>query len=436
MTATSPVLSADAVSPDAAAGGLFGLLRGPREIVLGVGQRAAVPEIVGRHGTRALVVTDPRLGTDPALAELVDSLRGAGVPTAVFDDARPELPVDGVAVATDAAGRHGADVVVGFGGGSCLDLAKVVALGLAHGGRPQDYYGEHRVPGPVAPVVAVPTTSGTGSEVTPVAVLTDRERTMKIGISSAHLIPVAAVCDPELTVSCPAPVTAAAGADALVHAIEAFTAVRREPTSTLATERVFVGKAVLTDVLALLAIREAAGNLQRACTHPDDLAARSAMMFAALAGGLAFGTAGTAAAHALQYPVGALTRTPHGAGVGTLIPYVMAYNLPVRTPELAQVARAVGVVDDGADELATARRAVHAVQDLLTTVGIPRTLRDLGMPTDGLARAAGEAMTARRLVENNPRPVDERSASRVLQAAYDGDIDRLLAQDAGQEGRA
>jgi alcohol dehydrogenase class IV len=415
---------------------LFALLRGPREILLGAGQRAAVPDIVRRHGGRVAVVTDPRLGADPALAELVDGLRGAGVAVSVFDQALPELPVDQVEAATAQARSHGAEVVVGFGGGSCLDLAKVVALGLAHGGRPQDFYGENQVPGPVVPVVAVPTTAGTGSEVTPVAVLADPERTMKIGISSPHLIPAAAVCDPELTVSCPPGVSAAAGADALVHCIEAFTAVRRPATPELAAERVFVGKSALTDAFALLGIRQAATHLARACSHPDDLAARSGMMLAALAGGLAFGTAGTAAAHALQYPVGALTHTPHGTGVGTLIPYVMAFNLPVRTPELAEVAHALGVEPDGGvpaggvagggpdggADVRAAQAAVHAAADLLASVGIPRTLAELGMPADRLSWAAGEAMTARRLVENNPRPLDEAAALALLRAAHRGDL--------------
>lgn len=417
---------------------LSGLLRGPQEILFGAGRRDAVPQVVARHGSRVLVVTDPRLGADPATAALVDALTASGAAVAVYDEALPELPTDQVEAVTAQARRHGTDVVVGFGGGSCLDLAKVVALGLAHEGRPQDHYGENRVPGPTVPVVAVPTTAGTGSEVTPVAVLTDPDRTMKIGISSPYLIPVAAVCDPELTLSCPRQVTAAAGADALTHAVEAFTAVRRTPTATLAHERVFVGKGVLTDVFALLAVREVGQHLVTACTHPEDLDARAGMMLAALAGGLAFGTAGTAAAHALQYPVGALTHTAHGIGVGTLVPYVMAFNARARTPEMAQVAAAlaegaaasggaeragrVGGAADEVDDDALAARAPSAVRDLLSAVGIPLTLAELGMPEDRLDWAAEQAMTARRLVENNPVPFDEQAARGVLRAAYDGDL--------------
>jgi alcohol dehydrogenase class IV len=405
--------------------GGFGLLRSPREVVLGVGQRRVLPAVVQSLGSRALVVTDPHLAAGAALPELVDSLTRAGVAVRVFDETVPELPLEQVPVAAELAGRHGADVVLGFGGGSCLDLAKVLALLLAHGGEPADYYGEGLVPGPIAPVVAVPTTAGTGSEVTPVAVVTDPGRTIKVGISSPHLIPAVAVCDPELTVSCPRSVTAAAGADALTHGIEAFTAVRRPPTPELSRERVFVGTNALTDLFALEAVRTAFAHLKRACDAPDDLDARSGMMRAALTGGLAFGTAGTAAAHALQYPIGALTHTPHGAGVGALIPYVMAFNAAERVDKLGEIARAIGTGDRESDAAALARSAVRSVADLLASVGIPRTIADLGVAGDRLPDMARDAMHARRLVENNPRPLTEESALVLLRAAHAGDLSVL-----------
>jgi alcohol dehydrogenase len=402
--------------------GGFGLLRSPREVLLGVGQRRTLPAVVQALGLRALVVTDPHLAAGTGLRELVDGLTGSGVAVRVFDEAAPELPLEQVPVAAEVARRHDADVVLGFGGGSCLDLAKVVALLLAHGGEPGDYYGEGLVPGPIAPVVAVPTTAGTGSEVTPVAVVTDPSRTIKVGISSPHLIPAVAVCDPELTVSCPRAVTAAAGADALTHGIEAFTAVRRAPTPELSRERVFVGTNVLTDLFALEAVRSVAAHLQRACDVPDDLRARSGMMRGALAGGFAFGTAGTAAAHALQYPIGALTHTSHGAGVGALMPYVMAFNAAERVEKLGEIARAMGADGGEAEPAPLARVAVRAVADLLASVGIPPTLADLGVPADRLPDMARDAMSARRLVENNPRPLDEESALVLLRAAHAGDL--------------
>lgn len=404
--------------------GEWGVLRGPREVLFGVGQREAVGAVAARHGTSAFVVTDPRLAADPALGELVHHLSSSGMRVQVYDGTEPDVPVGLVAGCLEGARRHGTDVVVGFGGGSCLDLAKVVALLLAHGGRVRDYYGELQVPGPTVPVVAVPTTAGTGSEVTPVAVLNDPGRTSKVGISSPHLIPVAAICDPELTITSPAALTASAGADALSHCVEAFTAVRRPAERHTAVSRVFVGKGVLTDQWALLGIRCIAANLKRACTTPEDVQARSSMMLGALAGGYALGTAGTAAAHALQYPIGALTHTPHGVGVGALLPYVMAFNRMHRVAELAEVARAFGGswsdVGDADEALSVA--AVRAVAGLLRSVGVPGDLSALGVPEHRLPWAAAEAMTARRLVENNPRPLDVDAALQVLRAAFTGDL--------------
>lgn len=173
------------------------------------------------------------------------------------------------------------------------------------------------MPGPVLPVIAVPTTAGTGSEATPVAVISDPDRTLKVGISSPHLLPRVAICDPDLTLTCPPALTAIAGADALTHAIEAFTAGRRAPSPELAQRHVFIGKSALTDHFALLAIRLLGRSLERACHDGADEEARADVMLAALA-----------AAHAIQYPVGALTHTAHGLGVATLLPYGWRPSLP------------------------------------------------------------------------------------------------------------
>ena len=204
-------------------------------------------------------------------------------------------------------------------------MAKCASLMLTHGGALRDYYGEFKVPGPILPVIAVPTTAGTGSEATPVAVISDASRTLKVGISSPYLIPAAAICDPELTMTCPPSLTAIAGADALTHAIEAFTAARRGTDAELAQKHVFIGKSALSDHFALLAIRLLGRSLERAYKTAADEDARADVMMGALAAGCAFGTAGTAAAHAIQYPVGALTTRPRPRRRDVL-PYVMTYN--------------------------------------------------------------------------------------------------------------
>ena len=405
---------------------MLGVLRGPRQVLFGAGQRHALGAVTAALGSRALVCTDARFAETAEYAELVRGLERAGVAVTAFTEVLPDVPVHQVTECAELAAAARPDVVVGMGGGSCLDLAKAVAVVLTHGGVASDYYGELRVPGPVLPVVALPTTAGTGSEVTPVAVLTDPERTSKVGISSPYLVPHTAVCDPELTLGCPPALTASAGADALSHVVEAFTAVRRPVRPELATERVFVGKNELTDAYALLGIRLIAGSLQRAWSEPGDLVAREAMRLGATAGGFALGSAGTAVAHAIQYPVGALTHTPHGVGVGALLPYVMEFNRPERVPELAAVAVAMGAGADGAPE-DLADEAIDRVAALLASVGIPSTLAELGLPGDQLRWTAEQAMGAERLVANNPRPLDADSVERIVRAAHAGDRAALRA---------
>lgn len=393
----------------------FGLLRQPREVLFGPGQRAAVPAIAASLGKRVAIVTDERLTGDPCFRELLEGLAAAGVTgVTVFDRTEPDLPLASVDAAVARLREPRPDVLVGLGGGSCLDLAKVVAVLLTHGGSPRDYYGEFAVPGPVLPVVAVPTTAGTGSEVTPVAVLGDPELTMKIGISSPHLIPYAAVVDPELTHSCPPGLTASVGADALAHVVESFTAIRHPGTPSLGRERVFVGKSALTDRYALHGVELIGRSLCAAVEGSPE--ARADMMMAALCGGFALGTAGTAAAHALQYPVGAMTHTPHGVGVGVLLPYVMAFNGSERPEEMARIARLLGA-DPGADPV---KAAVRAVADLLAAVKIPETLKDLGVRREDLGTVAEQGLRAKRLVENNPVHLGPAEARELVENAFTG----------------
>lgn len=396
---------------------LFGILRAPRELLFGTGQRHALGGIAARLGQRALIVTDTRLAADADLLALARQLEEAGLAVMVDSSTLPDVPVESAIVSAAGARAFAPDLVIGVGGGSCLDMAKCVALLLTHGGRPQDYYGEHTVPGPVMPLIAIPTTAGTGSEVTPVAVLSDAERSLKVGISSPHLIPAVSICDPELTLSCPPGLTAIAGADALTHAIEAFTAIRREPVPGIAQQRVFVGKNELSDHFALGAIALLWQGLEAACKNGADHGAREKVMLGATLAGLAFGVAGTAAAHAIQYPVGALTHTAHGLGVACLMPYVMTWNAPLIRDELAKIAHAAGL--NGPDDV------IPALVSLFERIGIPATLRDLGLDEDRIDWVAGQSSGIARLIQNNPRPLNPQEMRNLVAAAYCGDRSSL-----------
>ncbi|MFP5076128.1 iron-containing alcohol dehydrogenase [Rhizobium sp. YIM 134829] len=400
----------------------FAAIRLPHEILFGKGQRHALPTVASRLGRKALICTDRRFTETDVFQQMMDALRGASIEVLVHDRVLPDVPRESVTACVEEARDFQPEIVIGLGGGSCLDMAKCAALLLSHGGRLQDYYGEFKVPGPILPVIAVPTTAGTGSEVTPVAVITDPDRTLKVGISSPHLIAAAALCDPELTMTCPPGLTAVAGADALTHAIEAFTAARRGADPLLAQNHVFIGKSALTDHFALLAIKLLGRSLERAYADGSDEEARADVMMGALAAGCAFGTAGTAAAHAIQYPAGALTHTAHGLGVATLLPYVMSFNSSAAARELAEVATALGLSSAGRSTGEMAQAAIQEVQRIFAAIGITTTLQALGLAADQLDWTAEQAFGIDRLIKNNPRSFDLDAMKRLVTAAYDGDV--------------
>ncbi|MEI9400651.1 iron-containing alcohol dehydrogenase [Mesorhizobium argentiipisi] len=401
---------------------LFAAARLPREILFGKGQRHALPAIAGRYGRRAFICTDERLAGTSEFIEMLDGLKAARIDTLVYDRTLPDVPRDSVGACIAEAKGFRPDMVIGIGGGSCLDMAKCAGLLISYGGKLQDYYGEFKVPGPALPLIAVPTTAGTGSEVTPVAVISDPERTLKVGISSPHLIAAVALCDPDLTASCPPSLTAIAGADALTHAIEAFTAAKRGTDPDLPQRHVFIGKSAMTDHFALLAIRLLGRSLEAACRDGSNEDARADVMMGALAAGCAFGTAGTAAAHAVQYPVGALTHTPHGLGVATMLPYVMRYNLAAATAEIAEIGSALGLAGHNGNAAALAEATIDEIARLFAAIGITRTLSELGLPADKIDWTAEQALGIDRLIKNNPRPFDIAAMRNLIRAAYEGDM--------------
>ena len=403
----------------------FGLMRLPASVVFGAGQRHSIGSTAARLGKRVLVCTDQRLASGEILRSILADLNRAGLTVQVFDRALPDLPVESLLDCVSSVSAFAPQVLIGIGGGSCLDLAKAAALLLTFGGQIDAYYGEFKVPGPVLPVIAIPTTAGTGSEVTPVAVIGDSARNTKVGVSSPFLIPAAAICDPELTVSCPPALTAISAGDALTHAIEAFTSGARQATPELAQQHVFVGKNLFSDHFALLAITCIWRSVRQACLNGSDLEARADLMLGALAAGCAFGTAGTAAAHAIQYPVGNLTHTAHGAGVASLLPYVMEFNRPASVRSFAQIARAVGLSDANSTDESLSHRLVDEVARLLESIGIPRTLADLGLPPDKQDWTAESALAITRLVKNNPRPLDLQALRQITRAAFSGDRSSL-----------
>jgi alcohol dehydrogenase len=391
-----------------------GTLRLPDRIHIGYGVRAQIPTVLAEHGRRVLAVVDPFLATSPEFLRLVASLGDAGLEVTIDTGVLPELPVDSLTASAAAVGDADPEVVLAYGGGSALDAAKLIAVLLAHGGPLSRYYGENAVPGPVLPIVAVPTTAGTGSEVTPVAVVSDPEMETKIGISSPHLVPVAAIVDPELTLGAPPAVTAYAGIDALVHALESYTAAVM-PLDWTGRLPLFTGQNVLAEPLALEAIRRIAPHLARAVHDGNDREARAEVALGSLLAGMAFGPTGTHLSHALQYPIGAITKTPHGLGTGLMIPYVLQAAVPVIPERLAAIDRALGgTVHDAQD-------AVDRVADLCREIGVPSSLADIGVAADHLEHIAELALRSKRLVIISPVGSDPTTLLTILRAAHAGD---------------
>jgi alcohol dehydrogenase class IV len=390
------------------------------QLVFGRNAVRRLGEVAGRlSARRTLLVTDPVLERTGVVDKVAAPLIAAGIVVEVFPGGEPEPSFRAALACLDAAQRFRPDALLGLGGGSNMDLAKITATVLSHGGKPGDYVGDDRVPGPILPLICVPTTAGTGSEVSAAAVLTDHENKIKVGVLSNFLRPRAAVVDPLLTLSCPPKLTADSGIDALTHAIEAYTAVDNEYFPLTEGEHsTYQGRHPLGDCLAEKAIALIGAHLRQAVQHGDDAVAREGMALAATLAGLAFSNVGVAVVHALEYPVGGAVHCSHGAGNGLLLPYVMRFNLPARIERFAAVARLLGEETTGLTPEQAAERAVAAVERLRTDIGIPTRLRDVGVQEAQLRPFAEKAFSIKRILRVNPRPVTVEDLESILRSAW------------------
>jgi len=362
-------------------------------------QLARTGEEARRLGARkALVVTDPGVVAAGLAARLEAVLDAAGIPRARFDAVEPDPRLE-IAVAAAAAARaEQADLVIGIGGGSPLDTAKVCAV-LAVSAKPvQELFGIDQVPGPGLRTILIPTTAGTGSEATPVAILSDEQEKLKKGIVSPHLFPAVAVLDPELTVGLPPQVTAATGLDALIHAMEAFTS--RNAGS-------------MSDLLACQAMRLIWRNLRTAYANGEDLAARAAMLEGSLLAGMAFANAGVTAVHAFAYPIGAEFHIPHGVANSIMLPPVMEFNMLGNLKKFAKIAKLLGESVDGLSQREQAQKMIKAIRELVEDLRIPKHLCEFGVAEHHIPELAQGVMKVTRLLANNPRRITQADAEAI-----------------------
>lgn len=350
---------------------------------------------------RPLIVTDAGFLRTGLLDLPKLSLEQQDMHAAVFSGVRADPPEAAVLEAVDAARRHEADLVIGFGGGSSMDVAKLVAV-LARSPQPlADIYGIGKVSGGRLPLVQVPTTAGTGSEVTNIAIVTTGATT-KMGVVAPQLYADLAILDAALTLGLPPGVTAATGIDAMVHAIEAYTSRHK--------------KNPLSDACAREALGMLSRNLIRACEHGADLEARQAMLLGACLAGQAFSNAPVAAVHALAYPIGGIFHVPHGLSNALVLPHVLRFNMPAAAALYAELAAIVVPHASGSAD-ARAEALVVAMQQIARTTGIETTLRQVGIKESDLDRLADDAMLQTRLLGNNPRELGRADARAIYAAA-------------------
>lgn len=379
------------------------LFQTPQRIITGVGCFAQLPEEVKRLGAdRVLLVIDPFLVQNGFAAGVVKALEAVGVAAVIFDaiepDPRCEIPMDAAKLARD----HKSGAIVAVGGGSTLDIAKVAALLATDPVDVRDMVGINKVRRAGLPTILIPTTAGTGSEVTTVAILSDEQAHLKVGIVSPFMLATTVLLDAELTCGLPRGGTAASGVDALIHAIEAFTGNTATPH---------------TDLYARDAIRLIVGNIRRAWSYGHDMAARDAMLIGSFYAGLAFSNSGCAAVHAFAYPIGAEFHIPHGIANAIMLIPVLRMTIPSRLERYAELATLLGENVDGLSLRDAAFRCVPALEALFADLRIDRHLASHGVGEQHIAGIADSVMKVTRLLGNNPYTITRADAETIYREA-------------------
>jgi alcohol dehydrogenase class IV len=363
-------------------------------------------DLVKDHiGRKIFFVTDPGLVDLGLIDPALDSLKQAGVTFEVFSDVVADPPSSIVEEACTKARALDIDGVIGFGGGSSMDVAKLVALMVGSGEKLDDIYGVNMVKGKRLPLIQIPTTAGTGSEVTPISIITVGA-TEKKGVVAPALLPDIALLDAELTLGLPASITAATGVDAMVHAIEAYTSVSANNNP-------------ISRVLAREALQLLGANIMHVVKNPGDTEARSNMLLGSTLAGQAFANSPVAAVHALAYPLGGIYHIPHGLSNALVLPHVMAFNAPNCLDEYNTLAPCIfpelteiKIPQERVDQL------IVRIAQLSKDLGLQTTLREMDIAEEALSTLASEAMKQTRLLVNNPRNVDEQAALEIYRSAF------------------
>ena len=363
----------------------------PPSVITGIGAAEQVGEQAQRLGTsKALVVTDPGIAKLGYAGQIVRRLNVAGIDASLFSEVTPDPTLQNVNNGVQQYRDDRCDLIVSIGGGSAIDCGKGIAVRLTNDGELADYMGVDKIPDPGAPLIAIPTTAGTGSECTKITVITDTERNVKMMLSSPCLLARVALIDPLLSLTTPPHLTAAVGVDALTHAIEAYISKRAQ---------------TITDTLALKAIHLISGALRQAWANGENLEARTQMTIGASIAGMAFSNSSVALVHGMSRPIGAYFHIHHGLSNSVLLLDVMEFSTVESPARFADIARAMGEQIDGLSLMQQADRAIAAVERLIADIQMPR-LGEIGIDRDKF-EAVVEKMASDAIASgspaNNPR---------------------------------
>lgn len=375
------------------------------KVIKGVGSiERAGKEVQRLGGERAIIVTDPGLSALGLHAPVEKALEAAGVPFVLYDKAELEPNATSIQNCVNVIAEFKADVIIGFGGGSALDTAKAASVLVSHEGPIDNYFGVDMVPGPCMPIIAVPTTAGTGSEMTSISVLTNNETGAKLGIVSDHIYAASVILDPALTTGLPPHVTAMTGVDAFVHAMESFVGLRATP---------------FTDALNLQAMKIIAKNIRKAYTNGNNLEAREAMLYGSALAGMGFGNTQNGVIHAIGTSVPAKYKLPHGLLMAAVAPMGIDYNYMANPEKYAIV---FDILTGATNEYLTvgerAASCADAFSELLTDLNIKEGLAPYGVTEEDLPGIATRAAAAKRLMDNNPRQGNEKQLLAMLEKQF------------------
>lgn len=362
------------------------LIAGPNSIER-VGEHLS---LLGTEVKSALIITQPSMKRLGFVEKLIHQLSDKGVSTNVNIDVLPEPTIKNIEEVFQAIGKEQYDVLIGFGGGSVLDATKILSVLQTNNQSIRELLGTDLVKNPGTPTILIPTTSGTGSEVTPNAIVTLPDEELKIGIVSKYLLPKLVVLDPVLTLSLPRPITAATGMDAFTHSLESFISNKSN---------------LISDMVALESIRLISSSIVEAYQNGNSVEAREKMLVGSMYGGMALTSAGTAAVHALAYPLGGKFKIPHGVANSMLLPHVMEFNMDAIEDRLFLVAKPMGIKIEGFSKTEVAQKIVNRIVEWTNVLEIPQNLKEYGVKEEDVPALALSASKVTRLLNNNPKEV-------------------------------